>query len=75
MKLAKQGRMGFFGPHAGQEASQMASAFAFTDEDWLSQVIVICHKSTLKVGQFGKGFFGLVDINLVMNIPLMMVNL
>lgn len=35
MKLAKQGRMGFFGPHAGQEASQMASSFAFTDEDWL----------------------------------------
>lgn len=35
MKLAKQGRMGFFGPTAGQEASQMASAFAFTDEDWL----------------------------------------
>lgn len=35
MKLAKQGRMGFFGPTAGQEASQMASAFAFNDEDWL----------------------------------------
>ncbi|MFC4651677.1 thiamine pyrophosphate-dependent dehydrogenase E1 component subunit alpha [Lactococcus nasutitermitis] len=35
MKLAKQGRMGFFGPTAGQEASQMASAFAFKDEDWL----------------------------------------
>lgn len=35
MKLAKQGRMGFFGPTAGQEASQMASAFAFNDDDWL----------------------------------------
>jgi pyruvate dehydrogenase E1 component alpha subunit len=35
MKLAKQGRMGFYGPTAGQEASQMASAFAFTEEDWL----------------------------------------
>ncbi|MDR2977704.1 MAG: thiamine pyrophosphate-dependent dehydrogenase E1 component subunit alpha [Streptococcaceae bacterium] len=35
MKLAKQGRMGFFGPTAGQEASQMASAFAFKEQDWL----------------------------------------
>ncbi|GAB2024580.1 thiamine pyrophosphate-dependent dehydrogenase E1 component subunit alpha [Lactovum odontotermitis] len=35
MKLAKQGRMGFFGPTAGQEASQMASAFAFGEQDWL----------------------------------------
>jgi pyruvate dehydrogenase E1 component alpha subunit len=35
MKLAKQGRMGFFGPHAGQEASQMATAFAFNDNDFL----------------------------------------
>ncbi|GJM47880.1 thiamine pyrophosphate-dependent dehydrogenase E1 component subunit alpha [Weissella soli] len=34
-KLAKQGRFGFFAPTAGQEASQMASAFAFNDEDWL----------------------------------------
>ncbi|MDR0200513.1 MAG: thiamine pyrophosphate-dependent dehydrogenase E1 component subunit alpha [Streptococcaceae bacterium] len=34
-KLAKQGRMGFFAPTAGQEASQMASAFAFTEDDWL----------------------------------------
>lgn len=35
MKLAKQGRMGFFGPTAGQEASQMASSFAFKEEDFL----------------------------------------
>ncbi|MDN6900290.1 pyruvate dehydrogenase (acetyl-transferring) E1 component subunit alpha [Oenococcus sicerae] len=34
-KLAKQGRFGFFAPTAGQEASQMASAYAFKDEDWL----------------------------------------
>ncbi|KRN76932.1 thiamine pyrophosphate-dependent dehydrogenase E1 component subunit alpha [Weissella minor] len=34
-KLAKQGRFGFFAPTAGQEASQMASSFAFNDEDWL----------------------------------------
>jgi Pyruvate/2-oxoglutarate dehydrogenase complex, dehydrogenase (E1) component, eukaryotic type, alpha subunit len=33
--LAKQGRFGFFAPTAGQEASQMASAYAFNDEDWL----------------------------------------
>lgn len=34
-KLAKQGRFGFFAPTAGQEASQMASAYAFTKDDWL----------------------------------------
>ena len=34
-KLAKQGRFGFFAPTAGQEASQMASAYAFGKEDWL----------------------------------------
>ena len=34
-KLAKQGRFGFFAPTAGQEASQMASSYAFNDEDWL----------------------------------------
>ncbi|MCM0582244.1 thiamine pyrophosphate-dependent dehydrogenase E1 component subunit alpha [Weissella diestrammenae] len=34
-KLAKQGRFGFFAPTAGQEASQMASSYAFKDDDWL----------------------------------------
>jgi len=34
-KLAKQGRFGFFAPTAGQEASQMASSYAFNHEDWL----------------------------------------
>lgn len=34
-KLAKQGRMGFYAPTYGQEASQMASSFAFEDGDWL----------------------------------------
>ncbi|WP_278393057.1 thiamine pyrophosphate-dependent dehydrogenase E1 component subunit alpha [Leuconostoc lactis] len=34
-KLAKQGRFGFFAPTAGQEASQMASSYAFNDNDWL----------------------------------------
>lgn len=34
-KLAKQGRFGFFAPTAGQEASQMASSYAFNDSDWL----------------------------------------
>ena len=34
-KLAKQGRFGFFAPTAGQEASQMASSYAFNDDDWL----------------------------------------
>jgi len=34
-KLAKQGRFGFFAPTAGQEASQMASSYAFNHDDWL----------------------------------------
>ncbi|MFT8879542.1 MAG: thiamine pyrophosphate-dependent dehydrogenase E1 component subunit alpha [Oenococcus sp.] len=34
-KLAKQGRFGFFASTAGQEASQMGTAFAFRAEDWL----------------------------------------
>lgn len=75
MKLAKQGRMGFFGPHAGQEASQMASSFAFTDEDWLFPGYRDLPQIYAKVGQFGKVFFGLVDINLVMSTLPMMVNL
>ena len=32
-KLAKQGRFGFFAPTAGQEASQMASSYAFNHDD------------------------------------------
>jgi len=34
-KLAKQGRLGFFAPTAGQEASQMASYFVFEKNDFL----------------------------------------
>lgn len=34
-KLAKQGQFGFFAPTAGQEASQMASSYAFNHDDWL----------------------------------------
>lgn len=33
--LAKQGRLGFFAPNAGQEASQIASAYAFDKNDFL----------------------------------------
>lgn len=33
--LNRQGRLGFFAPTAGQEASQLASAFAFDKEDVL----------------------------------------
>lgn len=33
--LARQGRLGFFGPTAGQEASQMASYLAFDKNDFL----------------------------------------
>jgi len=33
--LARQGRLGFFGPSAGQEASQLASALVFDNNDYL----------------------------------------
>lgn len=33
--LARQGRLGFFGPSAGQEASQLASCLAFDKNDYL----------------------------------------
>lgn len=33
--LNRQGRLGFFAPTAGQEASQLASAYAFDKEDVL----------------------------------------
>lgn len=35
MALARQGRLGFYAPTAGQEASQLASHFAFEKKDWL----------------------------------------
>lgn len=34
-KLNRQGRLGFFAPTAGEEASQMGSNFAMTDDDFL----------------------------------------
>ena len=34
-KLNRQGRLGFFAPTAGEEASQMASNFAMTKDDYL----------------------------------------
>lgn len=34
-KLAKQGRLGFFAPTIGQEASQTATSYAFESEDYL----------------------------------------
>lgn len=33
--LSKQGRLGFYAPTYGQEASQIASSYAFTKEDWI----------------------------------------
>jgi len=35
MALARQGRLGFYAPTKGQEASQLASHYAFEKEDWL----------------------------------------
>lgn len=34
-KLARQGRLGFYAPTMGQEASQLASAYAFEEGDWV----------------------------------------
>jgi pyruvate dehydrogenase E1 component alpha subunit len=34
-KYSRQGRLGFYGPTLGQEASQMGSAYAFEENDWL----------------------------------------
>ncbi|MDD7322833.1 MAG: thiamine pyrophosphate-dependent enzyme, partial [Limosilactobacillus mucosae] len=35
MKLCRQGRLGFFAPTAGEEASQMGSNFAMSKDDFL----------------------------------------
>ena len=34
MNLQRQGRIGFFVPSMGQEASQIGTAYAATKEDW-----------------------------------------
>ena len=35
MALSRQGRLGFYAPTAGQEASQIASHYALKQEDWI----------------------------------------
>lgn len=35
ISLNRQGRLGFYAPTAGQEASQLASHFALEKEDWI----------------------------------------
>ena len=35
ISLNRQGRLGFYAPTAGQEASQLASHFALEQEDWI----------------------------------------
>lgn len=35
LALARQGRLGFYAPTKGQEASQLASHYAFKKQDWL----------------------------------------
>ena len=35
ISLNRQGRLGFYAPTAGQEASQIASQFALEKEDWI----------------------------------------
>ncbi len=36
MNMQRQGRIGFYVPCAGQEATQIGSAFALTPEDWMA---------------------------------------
>lgn len=36
MNLQRQGRIGFYVPSAGQEATQIGSAFAITPDDWMA---------------------------------------
>ena len=70
-KLAKQGRFGFFAPTAGQEASQMASAYAFGKEDWLFPG----YRDIPEIdGQYGRRFFGHVAMLKEMNLLQKMVN-
>ncbi|MGP8109254.1 MAG: thiamine pyrophosphate-dependent dehydrogenase E1 component subunit alpha [Thermoplasmata archaeon] len=35
MSLQRQGRIGFYAPHSGQEAALLGSAYAMTAEDWV----------------------------------------
>src|SRR5690625_164499 len=35
MALSRQGRLGFYAPTAGQEASQIASHYALEKQDWI----------------------------------------
>ena len=35
ISLNRQGRLGFYAPTAGQEASQLASHYALEKEDWI----------------------------------------
>ena len=57
-KLAKQGRFGFFAPTAGQEASQMASSYAFNDNDWLMPGYRDIPQIIVKGWPIWKRFFG-----------------
>lgn len=45
ISLNRQGRLGFYAPTAGQEASQLASQYALEKKTSSYQVTVTCHKS------------------------------
>lgn len=54
-KFSKQGRLGFYGPTLGQEASQMASAAVIEKDDWLYGAyrdipVLISHGGTIAQG-------------------------
>lgn len=54
-KFSKQGRLGFYGPTLGQEASQMASAYVIEEDDWLyggyrDVPVLISHGGTIAQG-------------------------
>lgn len=43
ISLNRQGRLGFYAPTAGQEASQLATHFALEKEDFILKDIVMYH--------------------------------
>lgn len=61
ISLNRQGRLGFYAPVAGQEASMLGTHFALDKEDWILQDTVISHKWFSTVSHYLKRSYGLVD--------------
>lgn len=62
MALARQGRLGFYAPTMGQEASQLASHFAFKNRIGYTRDIVIFHSLFSTDCQFLRLSYGLEDM-------------